>query len=101
MPTHQQLELKSKWSIVELARAFGYYTKKGNPDRRKTKRELIDQKVPIFKGEGGRTKKQWVYLLELQRAWPEGWLNILRIAELKRSGLVPVSVGKPPEGRLV
>jgi hypothetical protein len=100
MPTRQQLELKAKWSLSELARAMGEFTPSGKPNRRKVKRDLKTHKVPIKDSQGERSKG-WVYLIDLQREWAEAWLSILRIAELKRVEITPISVAPAPQRKLV
>ena len=74
MAPNTRIELKMRWSVNQLAKLIG-------ETKQATRRALEQNGVKIH--TKGMRFKGYVYLVDLQRMWPEAWLSILRIQELR------------------
>lgn len=70
----QKLDVRSRWSIAMFAAAMG-------ERRGAALRALKAHNVPIQ--QSTKRGKRWVYLFDIQRNWPEGWISMLEAAGLR------------------
>jgi hypothetical protein len=79
--TAHLLDLRARWSMADVARALGEFTKDKKPNCDAARRAMRDNGVPLH--QSGPHRKCWVLLSELKLNWPTGWASICdRIALL-------------------